>query len=178
MSKLLDTDLAPLSGITDVAQACASGDPQALFKAVDHCIRRALQQALCTMNRYDPHSDRLTRLYSSDPFSYPVGGSKDKADTAWGRQVLHERRLFVGEGVEAIRESFDDHATIQALGLRSIINVPIVAYDTCLGTLNLLMRFETVDAQMIQWARLAGLLATPGFLFLNGADSQVHECHP
>src|SRR3546814_5822961 len=62
---------APLSGIPEVARACASKDPQALFSAVDECARTVLQQALCTVNRYEPEVERLTRLYSSNPSSYP-----------------------------------------------------------------------------------------------------------
>ncbi len=81
--------------------------------------------------------------------------------------MLHERRLFIGQGEDAIRQSFDDHTTIHDLGLRSVINVPVVAWGTCLGTFNFLMRADTVDASMIQWAQLAGLLAIPGFLALN-----------
>ncbi|MGB3291303.1 MAG: GAF domain-containing protein [Burkholderiaceae bacterium] len=157
---------AALSGIPELARACADRDPQALFSAVDEYARLLLRQTLCTVNRYEPEGERLIRLYSSNPSSYPVGGSKDKSGSAWGRQVLHERRLFIGEGEEAIRQSFDDHTVIHKLGLRSVINVPIVAQDTCLGTLNFLMRTAVVDASMIQWAQLAGLLATPGFLTL------------
>jgi hypothetical protein len=164
MSSTLENPSSPLDLISDVSDACASGDPQALFAAVDGCVHHALQQALCTVNRYDPATDRLTRLYSSDPVSYPVGGSKDKAGTVWGRMVLHEKRLFVGEGVDAIRESFDDHETIRALGLRSVINVPVVARDRCLGTFNVLMTGATVDTDKVHWARLAGLLVLPGFL--------------
>src|SRR3546814_5724599 len=145
---------APLSGSPEVASACASKDPQALFSAVDECARTVLQQALCTVNRYEPEVERLTRLYSSNPSSYPVGGSKNKSGTAWGRHVLHGRQLFIGQGEDAIRQSFDDHTIIHELGLRSVINVPIVAQDTCLGTLNFLMRTATVDAPMIQWAQL------------------------
>jgi|SRR5690606_10308982 GAF domain-containing protein len=158
---------APLCGIADVARACASKDPQALFAAVDDYVRVILRQTLCTVNRYEPEHERLTRLYSSNPSSYPVGGSKNKSGTAWGRQVLHERRLFIGQGEDAIRQSFDDHTIIHDLGLRSVINVPIVAQDTCLGTLNFLMQADTVDDSMIQWAQLAGLLATPGFLAID-----------
>lgn len=154
----------PPDAIANASDACASGDTQALFSAVDHGVRHALQQTLCTINRYEARNDSLVRLYSSDPASYPVGGSKSKAGTDWGRHVLHEKQLFVGEGTEAIRQSFDDHAVIQALGLRSVINVPIVSRGACLGTLNLLMPAETVDTDMIQWARLAGMLVLPGFL--------------
>jgi GAF domain-containing protein len=164
---MLESDclgLGLLESIDDIAVACASSEPRALFTAVDKWVGQRLRQSLCTVNRYDPSTDRLTRIYSSDPASYPIGGSKDKAGTSWGKQVLHERRIFIGEGVEAIRESFDDHATIQALGLGSVINIPVVVQDTCLGTLNLLMRAETVEPSMVRWAQMAGLLAAPGFL--------------
>jgi GAF domain-containing protein len=166
---MMETAAAPLSGIDNIARACASTDPQVLFAAVDDWLRVILRQTLCTVNRYDPENECLTRLYSSNPSSYPVGGSKNKSGTAWGRQVLHERRLFIGQGEDAIRQSFDDHTVIHQLGLRSVINVPVVARDTCLGTLNFLMRADTVDATMIQWAQLAGLLATPGFLTIEPA---------
>lgn len=153
-----------LAAVAEVAEIAASAPPQALFGAVDRCMRPVLQQTLCTVNRYDRSNDTLTRLYSSDPVAYPVGGSKKKAGTAWGKQVLHERRLYLGEGEEAIRQSFDDHTTIRALGLRSVINVPVVSRGMCLGTLNFLMTAETVPAHMVQWARIAALMATPGFM--------------
>ncbi len=153
-----------LAALAEVAEIAASAPPEALFAAVDQCMRPVLEQTLCTVNRYDPTNDTLTRLYSSDPANYPVGGSKNKAGTAWGKQVLHERRLYIGEGEDAIRQSFDDHTTIRALGLRSVINVPVVSRGVCLGTMNLLMTAETVHPHMVQWARLAGLMATPGFM--------------
>jgi len=168
MSDYVNTSRLP-SAVDGIAEACAAGDAQGLFAAVDEWVGAVLRQTLCTVNRYEPSRERLTRLYSSDPASYPVGSSKDKSGTSWGRHVLHERRIFIGEGTDAIRQAFDDHKTIQALGLKSVINVPIVAQDSCMGTLNLLMRSEAIDDAMVQWAKLAALLATPGFLFLRTA---------
>lgn len=168
MSDIMKIGALP-AAVDDIVKACASGDTHALFAAIDAWVGTVLGQTLCTVNRYDASQEKLTRLYSSDPASYPVGGSKDKSGTAWGRHVLHERKLFIGEGTDAIRQSFDDHKTIDALGLKSVINVPIVAQDTCLGTLNLLMQADVVDDTMVQWAKLAGLLATPGFLFFQRA---------
>jgi GAF domain-containing protein len=159
---------AMLDGIDAIAGACAGTDPVALFAAIDAYARPVLRQTLCTVNRFDAARIAVVRLYSSDPAAYPPGGSKQKAGTRWGRHVLLERRVYVGEGVDAIRESFDDHAAILALGLKSVINVPVVAGDICLGTLNLLMPDERIDAGQVAFARLAGLLAVPGFLALNG----------
>ncbi len=166
MSGLIETNGTPLSGIDDVAMACRMSDPQKLFAAVDRYAQVVLRQALCTVNRFDACSERVVRLYSSNPAAYPVGGGKDKSGTAWGRHVLHGRRIYVGEGVEAIRESFDDFDAILSLGLRSVINVPVVVRDTCLGTVNFLMTTEIVDAPKVQFAQLAALLAAPGFMAL------------
>ena len=157
---------AVLKGIDAIAAACAGTDPIALFAAIDAYAKPVLRHTLCTVNRFDPARIAVVRLYSSDPVSYPPGGSKEKAGTRWGQHVLLERRIYVGEGTAALRESFDDHDAILALGLKSVINVPVVANDACLGTLNLLMPAERVETAMVAFARLAGLLAVPGFLAL------------
>jgi GAF domain-containing protein len=155
---------APLQGVEAIAAACAGLDPAALFAAIDAYAKPVLRQKLCTVNRFDAARIAVVRLYSSDPVAYPPGGSKQKAGTRWGHHVLLERRVYVGEGEAAIRESFDDHAAILALGLKSVINVPVVAHGVCLGTLNMLMTTERVDAGQVAFARLAGLLAVPGFM--------------
>jgi hypothetical protein len=38
---------------------------------------------------------------------------------------------------EAIRDAFDDHETIFALGIGSMLNIPIAFAGRCLGTMNL-----------------------------------------
>ncbi|MBV7486727.1 GAF domain-containing protein [Bordetella sp. BOR01] len=150
--------------IDPLAQGCASHDPQALFGAIDAFAQQTLGQRLCTINRYDPGPMTVVRQYSSNADAYPPGGMKHKAGTAWGRQVLLEQRLFIGQGTEAIRQAFDDHAAIAALGLQSVINVPVVARGVCLGTVNFLMTAKTVTPEHVAVARLAGLLAVPGLL--------------
>lgn len=155
-----------LDRVPALADACAGEDPVALFAAVDACARPVLGHTLCTVNRLDIEHLALVRLYSSDPQSYPPGGGKDKRGTDWGRHVLLERRVFVGEGIEAIRQSFDDHRAIEALGLKSVINVPLVARGVCLGTMNFLMPAADVGADKIAFARLSGLLALPGMMAL------------
>lgn len=150
--------------IEALAQGCASRDPQALFAAIDAFARQTLGQRLCTVNRYDPGPMTVVRQYSSNVDAYPPGGMKHKAGTSWGRHVLLEQRLFIGQGAEAIRQAFDDHGAITALGLRSVINVPVVAREVCLGTVNFLMTDEAITPEHVAVARLAGLLAVPGLL--------------
>lgn len=152
-----------------LARACATGDATALFAEVDRQTRRTLSHVLCTVNQLDESTLRLRRLHSSNPQAYPPGGSKEKAGTAWGRHVLQEKRVFVGEGSAAIAQSFDDHAAIAGLGLRSVINVPVVFRGVCLGTVNFLMTTSTVSDHMVEAARWGALLALPGFLIAAGS---------
>ncbi|WP_094807009.1 MULTISPECIES: GAF domain-containing protein [Bordetella] len=159
-----DAYAGALPHVDALARGCADRDPQALFRAIDAYAAQALGHRLCTINRYDPGPMAVVRLYSSNPQAYPPGGSKRKAGTEWGRQVLLEQRLFIGQGSEAIRQAFDDHAAIAALGLRSVINVPVVARGVCLGTANFLMTADVVTPEQVAAARLAGLLAVPGLL--------------
>ncbi|MNG32709.1 hypothetical protein D3C84_1187880 [compost metagenome] len=72
--------------------------------------------------------------------------------------------MFVGEGEAAIREFFNDHDAIRELGLQSVINVPVVYDDVCLGTVNFLMPRPKVSDADVDNARLAGLLALPALL--------------
>ena len=91
--------------------------------------------------------------------SYPVGGRKQKKATAWGQQVLIERRVFVGAGEAAITASFDDSALMFSLGVRSIINVPVVWRGACLGVLNFACPHSLVKAEQVAAARLLGLVS-------------------
>lgn len=158
-----------LAGVQAIAQAYAAADAAAAFHAIDAYAHASLAHTLCTINRYDAGAMRVVRLYSSNPAAYPPGGSKDKAGTAWGRHVLQEQRVFVGEGEDAIREFFDDHGAIRELGLQSVINVPVVYAGACLGTVNFLMPRAAVSDADVHAARLAGLLALPAFQALDGS---------
>lgn len=157
-------ELDVLADMNGLAAAFSDGRAGTLFAAIDGFAHATLNQALCTVNRYDAHTEQVVRLYSSDPSAYPVGGSKNKAGTPWGKHVLHQQQVFVGEGIDAIRSFFDDHQAIQSLGLQSVVNVPVVWAGQCLGTINFLMPTPQVTDAMIQMARLCGLLAVPGFL--------------
>lgn len=146
------------------AAAAAADQPRMLFEGIAGVAREALGCALFTAMRFDAATMSVERLYSTDTAAYPVGGRKAKRDTAWGLHVLAERRVFVGRGEADIRAAFDDHATILGLGLRSIINVPVVAGGACHGTVNFLMRHDTVSPDDVAVAETFGLIATPAFL--------------
>ena len=151
--------------IAQLGSALAQADqPQATLACIDRVGAAAIGHCLFSVNAFRIESMQVERLYSSNPAAYPVGGRKNKKAIAWGQQVLIERKLFTGEGEAAIRAAFDDHALMHSLGVRSIINVPVVWRDACLGVLNFACPLPRVEARQVATARMLGLIAVPAFL--------------
>lgn len=146
--------------------AAAGTSPQALFAAIAAVATRRVKAGLVTAMRHDTAASTVQRLYSSNPDAYPVGGKKQKRDTAWGRQVLTEHRVLVSAGDDAIKASFDDHATILGLGLHSCVNVPLVSQSDCLGTLNVLRARPDWTEDEVSIVRALGLSALTAVLML------------
>lgn len=144
--------------------AAGPGQPQGLLAAVGRVAAEAMGCALFTVMRFDEAAMEVERLYSTRTAAYPVGGRKAKRDTPWGHHVLTERRVFIGEGEAAIRAAFDDHATILALGLRSIINVPLIDGDACRGTANFLKYEASLSADDVETAMTLALVAAPALM--------------
>ena len=131
---------------------------QQLCHCIDQIAMALLDRELLTINNFYPEHMELERLFSSNPEAYPPGGRKQKKGTAWGQHVLIDQKIFIGEGTEAIRQSFDDHETIARLGLQSVINIPITRDGVCLGTLNILMKHPHVKPEHINIAQQLGAL--------------------
>lgn len=106
----------------------------------------------------------LQRLWSSNVQAYPVAGLKRKTLTPWSRQLLLRHEVFVGEGGAALARVFDDHARIEALGLHSIVNVPLLIDGRCAATLNVLGSQEKWLPRELTLIRLLALSATPWVL--------------
>jgi hypothetical protein len=153
-------------------EAARDDGPLPRIRAADRLARELTGQQLCTAMVFDRHSMTVQRIYSSRPSEYPVGGRKPKRDTDWGRQVLLEGRRFEGEGETAIQAHFADHQVILGLGLRSIVNLPILVGRACVGTLNLLWPKRSLDPAEIATARLLALLATPDWTTGRGLAGQ------
>lgn len=135
-----------------------------LFHGVDQIATALLERKLLTVNIFHAQQMELERLFSSNPQAYPLGGRKKKEGTPWGQHVLLDQKVFIGEGTEAIRQSFDDHETITRLGLQSVINVPIMSNSACLGTLNILMQHPQVLAAHIEIAQHLAFMLRPVLL--------------
>jgi hypothetical protein len=150
---------ALLDAVDAAARDGAGAFPR--LRAVEAAARALTGHGLCTAMVFDRDAMTVRRVFSSRPDAYPVGGAKPKRDTAWGRHVLIDGRVFMGEGEAAIRAHFDDHAVIAGLGLASVVNVPVFLAGRCAGTLNLLWAASTLQPGWVATARLLGLLATP-----------------
>jgi len=143
-----------------------------LCQGIDQIAMALLDRELLTINIFYPQEMELERLFSSNPEAYPPGGRKQKKGTSWGQHVLIEQKIFIGEGTEAIRQSFDDHETIERLGLQSIINIPLSSGTECFGTLNILMTHSQVLDEHIEISRYLGALLTPGILRLRAKEKK------
>lgn len=137
MSDRPPVDALPHLG-TVAAALARPGQPGATFAALDAALGAVLGHKLFTVLKL--HADRREseRLYTNQPVAYPVGGRKPLNATAWSRQLLEERRPYIGRTAEDIRAHFFDHELIASLGCASILNLPVVWDGRVLGTLNLL----------------------------------------
>lgn len=111
-----------------------------------------------------PDEVQLLRLWSSDPGAYPVAGRKRKTHTPWTQQLLLRAEVFVGQGEAALASAFDDHALIAALGLRAVVNVPLLEHGRCVATFNVLGTRAHWQTTEIEVVRLLAMLATPWVL--------------
>jgi hypothetical protein len=158
--------------LCDGLAACTDMD-----EALAH-IERARQELLgpgmltvnvdATREGDPPGEFQLRRAWSSKPADYPVGGRKHKLPTPWTDQLLVRGEVFIGEGEDALAQVFDDAPRIVALGLRAVINVPLLGDGRCRATFNVLGERSRWAAKEVAVVRLMALLARP-FVLRAGA---------
>jgi GAF domain-containing protein len=78
------------------------------------------------------------RVYTNDPVAYPLSGTKPIVFDRWFDLVQGERKMFVANTIAEIADIFPDHQQILALGLQSVVNVPVIFNDELVATINLL----------------------------------------
>jgi GAF domain-containing protein len=138
--------------------------PARAFDAIGNATAALLGPGLLTINAYRRASSEVVRLWSSDKATYPVGGSKRKADTPWTRWVLHQAEVFVGESDAALEAVFDDIAVIRGLGLSAVVNVPVCEHGRCVGTFNFLAARGAWTEREVATLRLLAQLVAPAVL--------------
>ncbi|WP_019997308.1 GAF domain-containing protein [Aureimonas ureilytica] len=136
--------------------------PGPFFAQLDAVLKKRVGYILLTLLVVD--GAEVVRLYTSDPASYPVSGRKPMTDTPWGDHVIKQGRSFLARDREGLRWAFYDHATIEALGGGSQINVPIVYDGRCIGTVNLTHREHVYGPEHLAAVEELAPLLIPAFL--------------
>jgi transcriptional regulator with GAF, ATPase, and Fis domain len=148
--------------VAAVAAALATTrQPAATFAALERAMDAVLGHKLFTILRYHAASGESERVWTNQPAAYPVAGRKALNPTFWSRQVLEQRRPYVGRTADDIRAVFFDHELIASLGCASVLNVPVVWDARVLGTINLLHEAEWYDDDDATLGLVFAALAVP-----------------
>lgn len=116
---------------TQLSLAAAAGEATAKLSSI-----------LVTVTALTPDGTEVSRLYSTHPETYAVGGRKrmDPSQTSplWKSQVVEGQQAFLGANRDAVREFFFDWKTIESLGCGAIVNTPVVLDGETIGSINFL----------------------------------------
>lgn len=111
--------------------------------------RERLGSILFTVTVLTPDGAEISRVYSSHPDVYAVGGRKrtDASQTSpiWSGQVIAQQRPFLGADRDAVRSFFFDWETIESLGCGAIVNTPVVHKGRTIGSINFLGPERSLD---------------------------------
>ena len=139
------------------------------FRDLVAAARRSPGARLVTISTTEVDENRMTRVYSTDPASYPVGGVgeplREGDDDPWYDRVVVQQQPWVSFDVEDLRANFADHELIASLGCGAIINVPVIHDGATIGSINLLDaegRYDhsSVDAAIELAARIVPVLVS------------------
>lgn len=114
-----------------------------------HTACAALGTRLFTVTVQDLERNVARRAYTSHPVEYPVSGTKPLTRDGWYDHCITGRQVFVANTTPEFARYFFDHALITSLGLGSCINIPVVAGDQVLGTVNLLAEEHHFTAERL-----------------------------
>jgi hypothetical protein len=154
-------DLDEVSRIVAGPNAAAT-----LFAYLHAGINRDVGCGLLTASVYDIPNERSRRVFSEDLAAYPVGNFKRLDKNRYFETVLAGKRIFSSTTIEEIAEVFFDWEKIQALGFESNMNLPAIADDTVIGTINLLEKKGHYKAERVEKARAWQPIVTLAFLLL------------
>jgi hypothetical protein len=160
MSRAPRIDPAP--HLAAVAAALAGpGQPAPTYTALERAMGAVLGHVLFTILRFHADTGESERVWTNRPQAYPVAGRKALNPTFWSRQVLEERRPYLGRTAADIRAVFFDHELIASLGCASVLNLPVVCDARVLGTINVLHEAEWYDESDVPIGLIFAALAVP-----------------
>ncbi|MGJ7612898.1 MULTISPECIES: GAF domain-containing protein [unclassified Variovorax] len=157
-----------------VARAHAdTHQPQATFDAIDAALAATIGHRLFTVLVHHRAQRESERIYTNMREAYPVGGRKPVTDSPWMQQVMQRGLPYIGRNADDLREVFYDHALIDSLGCRSVLNIPLRWQGQTLGTLNLLHEENWYGTQHIEPARVFAQLAVPAVMALQSKETMA-----
>lgn len=160
------------TSLSAVARAHAdTHQPQATFDAINAALAATVGHRLFTVLVHHPAQRESERIYTNMCEAYPVGGRKPVTDSPWMQQVMQRGLPYIGRNADDLREVFYDHALIDSLGCRSVLNIPLRWQGETLGTLNLLHEENWYGTQHIEPARVFAQLAVPAVMALQAKEA-------
>jgi hypothetical protein len=87
----------------------------------------------------DPRNELLLQRFYASPSAagrWPVNGVKRKTFTPWTETLFVRGLPFVAAGADAMARAFDDYDQMQALGINTVVNVPLLRDNLVYATFN------------------------------------------
>jgi hypothetical protein len=134
---MTDTDILKALAAFDRAIATTKG-AEAAWQALRTAADALVGAKLFTVMAVDMVNEVAGRVFTSDPKSYPVSGTKPIRYDSWFDIVHKQRQPFVANTIADIAKVFPDHETIWSLGCGSVVNLPVEIGGQMVGTVNLL----------------------------------------
>lgn len=152
-------DIAKVMGLTK-----ESKEPLRILEAIGELARTALGARGFTMFRYVHATAEVERIHSSDLAAYPVGGRKRVQDYPVNQAVLARGDVYIAKGRDDIRGTYKDAEKIFALGVTSIMNVPVRLAGRNIGAINLFGEEGQFDGAKAEDGRILAGLMLPALL--------------
>ena len=134
-----------------------------VFAFAEEALGHLIGHKLFTVLGYEPAQHLVSRLYSSNPGCFPVGGYKLLGSTIWGQKVLIEGQPLIGKNRRELKQIFPDHKLILSLGLGSTLNIPVRIGGHTLGMLNLLHEEDYYTPEKLKHASSVAAILAPVF---------------
>lgn len=112
--------------------------PEDCWRELEQFTRTIVDVRLFTVTTVDMPNLLARRVYSNMPLEYAVSGTKPITIDGWFDIVHGQKKMFVANTIADIAKVFPDHEQIWALGLGSVINLPVVIDGELVATINLL----------------------------------------
>jgi hypothetical protein len=160
--------LKPQADFRSVVEA--TNDPNEAWKALHRLSDALFGVKLFTVTTVDMAKGEARRLYTSDPESYPVSGTKPVVVDPWFEQVVIGRQKFVKNTLTEIAEHFRDHELIGKLGCGSVLNLPVIVGGEVVGTINCLDAEHHFTSQRVAASEYLALPALTAFLIFGAAN--------